>query len=436
MYLQIEFPLDWARAWVIFMRTITELSAEANAYEFSPAVSFAKWVHVCSALLRESRVYDKEGFSDGLEHAYILYLRFADLVLNKLCKHPQFPQNRKVWSQLAKMVPDAIDRSTQIKDILLKRRQQQLEKLQRQNHQLELEGKREENDDFIARELSKYESKPSQSSFDRNVSDRVADRNVQSALQRLQSTTSQAIRQQEVRGLPSASKSASSLSSAFPPLPSSKTPLSLSPSISPVSSNASPASPGGTGEIKSVFTTEQGRPLRYVFVPATLRQQFLKLAEHNTKQNLETCGMLCGKLMRNAFFVTDLVVPHQESTPDSCGTTNEEELFEYVDSRDLFIVGWIHTHPSQSCFMSSVDLHTHASYQLMLPEAVAVVCSPNSLPDWGSFRLTDPPGIDVIRRCTQPGFHPHDDAESLYRTPDHYREYDFDLTAVDLRPNQ
>jgi hypothetical protein len=26
--------------------------------------------------------------------------------------------------------------------------------------------------------------------------------------------------------------------------------------------------------------------------------------------------------------------------------------------------------------MSSVDLHTHASYQLMLPEAIAIVCAP------------------------------------------------------------
>lgn len=27
--------------------------------------------------------------------------------------------------------------------------------------------------------------------------------------------------------------------------------------------------------------------------------------------------------------------------------------------------------------MSSVDLHTHCSYQLMLPEAIAIVCAPS-----------------------------------------------------------
>lgn len=36
----------------------------------------------------------------------------------------------------------------------------------------------------------------------------------------------------------------------------------------------------------------------------------------------------------------------------------------------------LQTHPTQTAFLSSVDLHTHCSYQLMLPEAVAIVCSP------------------------------------------------------------
>ena len=34
------------------------------------------------------------------------------------------------------------------------------------------------------------------------------------------------------------------------------------------------------------------------------------------------------------------------------------------------------THPSQTAFMSSIDLHTHCGYQLMLPEAIAIVVAP------------------------------------------------------------
>lgn len=37
---------------------------------------------------------------------------------------------------------------------------------------------------------------------------------------------------------------------------------------------------------------------------------------------------------------------------------------------------YLQTHPTQTSFMSSVDLHTHYSYQLMMPEAIAVVCAP------------------------------------------------------------
>lgn len=42
----------------------------------------------------------------------------------------------------------------------------------------------------------------------------------------------------------------------------------------------------------------------------------------------------------------------------------EEETFEVQDSRSLYPLGWIHTHPSQSCFLSSVDVHTHCGYQV------------------------------------------------------------------------
>uniref|UniRef100_R7W3A6 MPN domain-containing protein n=1 Tax=Aegilops tauschii TaxID=37682 RepID=R7W3A6_AEGTA len=34
------------------------------------------------------------------------------------------------------------------------------------------------------------------------------------------------------------------------------------------------------------------------------------------------------------------------------------------------------THPTQSCFLSSIDLHNHYSYQVMLPEAIAIVMAP------------------------------------------------------------
>ena len=122
---------------------------------------------------------------------------------------------------------------------------------------------------------------------------------------------------------------------------------------------------------------ENGTPLRTIWLPPDLRLRFLTLALPNTRANLETCGILCGTLISNALFISKLVIPDQESTSDTCETVNESALFDYVDGEDLMVLGWIHTHPTQTCFMSSRDLHTHAGYQMMMPESISIVCAPS-----------------------------------------------------------
>ncbi|KXG46032.1 JAB1/Mov34/MPN/PAD-1 [Penicillium griseofulvum] len=184
---------------------------------------------------------------------------------------------------------------------------------------------------------------------------------------------------------------------------------------------------------------ENGTPLRSVFLPANLRSRFLSLAASNTRANLETCGILCGTLVSNALFISKLVIPEQTSTSDTCETVNESALFDYCDSEDLMTLGWIHTHPSQTCFMSSRDLHTHCGYQVMLPESIAIVCAPSKTPDWGVFRLTDPPGLKTVLNCHQTGlFHPHAE-ENIYTgalRPGHVFEVSgLDFETVDLRPD-
>ncbi|KAJ5334923.1 JAB1/Mov34/MPN/PAD-1 [Penicillium brevicompactum] len=184
---------------------------------------------------------------------------------------------------------------------------------------------------------------------------------------------------------------------------------------------------------------ENGTPLRSVFLPGNLRSRFLSLASANTRANLETCGILCGTLVSNALFISKLVIPEQTATSDTCETVNESALFDYCDSEDLMTLGWIHTHPTQTCFMSSRDLHTHCGYQVMLPESIAIVCAPSKTPDWGVFRLTDPPGLKSVLNCTQTGlFHPHAE-ENIYtgalRPPGHvYEHTDLEFETVDLRP--
>ena len=162
--------------------------------------------------------------------------------------------------------------------------------------------------------------------------------------------------------------------------------------------------------------SESGAPLRTLLLPPDLRTAFLNLAHPNTARNFETCGILCGTLISNALFINHLVIPDQKSTSDTCDTTEEgdNELFDFCDGNDLLVCGWIHTHPSQTCFLSSRDLHTSSGYQVMLPEAIAIVCAPRQNPDWGIFRLTDPPGLSHILNCQQRSlFHPHSET-NLY----------------------
>ncbi|KAJ8623330.1 hypothetical protein MRB53_031859 [Persea americana] len=96
------------------------------------------------------------------------------------------------------------------------------------------------------------------------------------------------------------------------------------------------------------------------------------------------------------------------------------------------------THPSQTCFMSSVDLHTHYSYQVMLPEAVAIVMAPtDTTRTHGIFHLSDPAGVSVIRNCQERGFHPHEepvDGCPIYEHCSHvYMNLKLKFKIIDLR---
>ena len=162
------------------------------------------------------------------------------------------------------------------------------------------------------------------------------------------------------------------------------------PNLDPPTRSAT-TSPSQPDAKLSTFTTfkpsaylENGTPLRTIFFPPTLRGRFLDLARLNTLANLETCGILCGTLIRNALFISKLVIPDQESTSDTCEMVDESALFDYCDGEDLMVLGWIHTHPTQTCFMSSRDLHTHCGYQVMMPESIAIVCAPSKSPEYVS----------------------------------------------------
>ena len=95
-------------------------------------------------------------------------------------------------------------------------------------------------------------------------------------------------------------------------------------------------------------------------------------------------------------YVTHILIPKQTGNSFSCTTDDEDDLAFYQLEHELMTVGWIHvtqykyfitlltepkesclqTHPSHGCFLSSVDLHCHYSYQRLMKESIAIVCAP------------------------------------------------------------
>ena len=94
----------------------------------------------------------------------------------------------------------------------------------------------------------------------------------------------------------------------------------------------------------------------------------LRYSTSNTRSGIESCGILAGTLREKSgvFVISTLIIPKQEGTSDTVQALNEEEIFDVQDKRALYPLGWIHTHPTQTCFLSSVDVHTQCGYQVTI----------------------------------------------------------------------
>lgn len=207
---------------------------------------------------------------------------------------------------------------------------------------------------------------------------------------------------------PGAAAAAASLDALLPPLPAvayrdiAAVAFDRGATATALATAAASASATGGG---ARTTTRIHGALRPLHIPAELVRTFELLAEPNTRageRGIETCAVLAGRIHDDAgvLAVTHLVLPPQAGAADSCEVTDDAALLEYCTVRGLLTLGWVHTHPSQACFLSSMDLHTHAGYQAGLPEAVAVVVAPTD-PACATavFRLTDGGGLQLIQAC-------------------------------------
>ena len=159
--------------------------------------------------------------------------------------------------------------------------------------------------------------------------------------------------------------------------------------------------------------------LRTVVLPGDIVTRFLAIAKTNSDQGIETLGTFGGQLCNNSnrFLVTHLIIPRQVGTSDSCTMDGLEDVWEIHDKENIIFLGWIHTHPAYSVFLSSVDMHNQYEWQHMLPEAIATVCS---IKDGvtGHLRLTQA-GMAEIGDCSLTNFHPHSKQPPLWAEADH-----------------
>ncbi|KAA8592476.1 STAM-binding protein-like A [Etheostoma spectabile] len=421
---------------------VRALTKKGSSVEVDDDVPPRRYFRSGMEMIRMANIYAEEG---NIERAFVLYNKYITLFIERLPKHREYktaniPEKKDT---LKKLKDVAFPQAEILKKALLQRFEQEYAQ-----HLVKKKAEQE----ALAREQSKQRALDAER-------ERVAKMQQRQQEQEQFKKFEDMIRYQELEK----DHQRKQLKFATPATPSPDMPLLPGILGPPKISPTPPQSPGGVSgdtnhqnnfppatnstpassqpivdrSLKPGFLVSPGNnntmvdALRQLAVPAELCRSFLRLAEANTSRAVETCGILCGKLNRNAFTITHVIVPKQSGGPDYCDTENEEELFLIQDQYDLITLGWIHTHPTQTAFLSSVDLHTHCSYQMMLPEAIAIVCSPK-FNEIGYFKLTDR-GTDEISTCKQKGFHPHSKEPPLFTHAGHVNITNDTVSMMDLR---
>lgn len=342
---------------------------------------------------------------------------FFSLVINEIPKHPEYQPNSDEVRRLRSSCVTALDICEQTKPIILAQYMEKLESSKR-----------------MAQRLKETSESAARTAYERSLEAQKMEEARAVRMREIQLMEAQRTYELQKEKERRASVPAIQLEDDLDYLslvPDHKLATPTTPPEKPREASVAPVSPGPK------FYSEGGALLRSLMIPSSIVKTFLEIAAANTRRNVETCGVLAGKLSQNRFTITHLIVPKQEGTSDTCSMVGEEDVLGVQDKLDLLTLGWIHTHPTQQCFLSSVDLHTHFPYQLMMAEAIAIVVAPTQTPNYGVFRLTDPPGLAVIADCPARGFHPHHCDQPIYSSlggPNSHAQFDnCHLEVIDLR---
>lgn len=389
-----------------------KLESIANNFAMDKNQPIRRYYRSGAEMIKMADTYLEE---ENYEKAYILYLKYLTLFIEKVRHHPEFKsvgaeEKKKVMRNVKAVMPKSEELKKLIKaqyeneysdylsilEIQKEKERQIAEELRKLKIQQEGEN--------LRKEISKY--------HDEKAKTVQMQRDMELAMYHQLKFT-----QEQEKLIPEKK-------SENVPIPN---------NVQIPDRSTKPQIPDRSTKPSSMSLYSESGGLRQISVPTMLMAKFLSLADKNTSNNIETGGVLAGKLSQNKFKITNLIIPQQTGTSDSCTTSGEEAVWDYQEKNDLLSLGWIHTHPSQTSFLSSVDLHTQFSYQVMLPEAIAIVIAPK-YNETGFFSLTPDHGLDFIANCTQTGFHPHPKDPPLFAELGHVvLDQDSDITVVDFR---
>jgi len=428
------------------LKNLSECGQQVSVdYDVQPKLYFRSGIE----LLRMANVYVDE---NNLENAFILYSKYITLFVEKLPKHPEYKTISVADRQAIKKKLTAIFQLAEAvkKKLKVQYEEEEIIYVEREKKRLKELADLKAKEDLLREQKAKEEeekSKQRESSLSSEIIDeqkalylaiQEEERRRLEALKISQNTTDKDLNEPKLSFNPMAtvvsehnhniSNTSQNNTHISDPSFNSHSSIASAPAID---RSTKPSLNHLTSAWNQTSTNEYG--LRDVIVPSDVSLKFKNLAHSNSIRDVETLGLLCGKLRNDKFHITHLIIPRQNGTSDSCDMIGEEEIYEVQDKYDLLTLGWIHTHPSQTAFLSSVDMHQHWPYQKLMPEAIAIVCS-IKFQETGYFFLTPNYGLDIIGNCPKRGFHEHHKNPPLFETCPHIKDDPSSIIKIiDLR---
>ncbi|CAH2265569.1 jg10099 [Pararge aegeria aegeria] len=251
---------------------VKQLANFGAMVEVDPNVPPRRYYRSGLEMVRMANVYLAEG---SLENAYMLYLKFMTLFLEKIRKHPEYvavPSDVKAVNQamLKEVMPKAEKLKQKLLDQYAKEHANYKEYEEKRKIAEAAKRKQEQEDAKLAQRLQ-------------------ADENRQDG-----HTTPHLLNAEEWAVSPSAPPVDGVL---YPDDFASEPPRAPPQSYHPTPPLIPPSRPHDAGINDFVSPLVSERRLRQVVVPAGLLSRFLALAAPNTARNVELCGILAGILV-------------------------------------------------------------------------------------------------------------------------------------------